>query len=87
MKSRIPEQNHGMNELEKLWSAKLKEASLNGFMLGGHSAMKLAADRFGEDIRKATTFEELQPLAFALLDYLEDKAEGLKNAAEGRSNG
>lgn len=82
MDAHVTEQEQGLAQLEALWAAKLKEASLNGFMLGGTSAMKLAADKYGDRIREATDFDTLKTAALELLEYLSDKAEGLQDVAE-----
>lgn len=83
MKARIPSPTPEQEkQLEQIFAAKLKEASLNGFMLGAQTAMKLAVERYSEDINKTTTFEELKPIALELLKYLENKAQGFKDVAE-----
>lgn len=86
MKARIPDQKPGMDKVQEIFAAKLKEASLNGFMLGAHSAMKMASDKFGDRIRNATDYDTLKTAALELLAYLEDKAEGLKRVQEGTAD-
>ena len=78
MKVRVPEQNQGAEELERLFSAKLQESAQTGFILGGHTALKLAADAYGEKIRAAKTKSELRQLSLELLAYMEERSDGLK---------
>lgn len=85
MKAHITNEEQAHSELQTYMSTELKEASLNGFMLGGHSAMKMASDKFGDRIRNAADYDTLKGAALELLDYLEDKAKGLKNVAGGEN--
>lgn len=87
MKAHITNEEQVHAELQAYMSAKLKEASLNGFLLGGHSAMKMASDKFGDRIRNAADYDTLKVAALELLAYLEDKAEGLKMVQEGTADG
>jgi hypothetical protein len=75
-------EEQALAEFERLFAAKLKAASTRGVMLGGHAAMKLAHDSFAPAILAATDYLTLRSAALELLDYLQDKASGLKKAAE-----
>lgn len=83
MKAHISDKDNAMLELEALWTAKLKQASLNGFMMGGHAAMKAAANKYSDRIHEAVDFDTLKTVVMELLKYLTDKADGLKAIAEG----
>ena len=84
MKAHVPDpdKEKAMQEAHAIQKAYRERTVINSFILGGHSAMRLAADRFGDRIRNATEFEELKAASLELLEYLTEKSEGLKKVAE-----
>jgi len=91
MKARIKPEQYGklMEDFKKQDIKRKKDLALNSFLLGAHTAMNIAADRYRDDILKATTFEELQPVVLDLLAYLMEREQGLKDvtrSAEQQAN-
>lgn len=85
MTARITNEEQAHAELQAFMSARLKEASNNGVLLGGQTHARIAMQNWGNAYRTATSQDEKIRIAGELIDYIERTAYGLKKGAGGKS--